>query len=622
MRKFLLFTTALLLSVAMQAQQWQMAPSTDDANVANTKHASQRATITPEENQAWWGYFTGNESRGAVGVSGTDTYHQAIYLPADNPITSNKTIKAVRFYLRNTSCLSDLKIWISKALPVDFAEADYVQELDLSTLQGGDEGDNCGLVNDVALNADYTIDGAVYVGYSFTVTKATTSAGKYPTVYGGDGNENGLFLRTNKTVPEWGPQNQFGNLALQVLLEGSFSHNSVMPVSFKEKASLTGSFVNVPVKIMTLGSEAVRTVSYTITKDGNTSEEKTVTISPAFSGIGTTTEVTIPFEGDDHPGISSRTLTITKVNGEDNEASVKSVEGTIRTVSEIIPRIVLIEEFTTEKCGYCPEAATGLAKTFTTYPDLKDQVAIVCHHSGYGTDWLTINADKSYQWFYNDGGSTYAPAFMWDRYAENGVTPVEGRPANAAGHKAKIDSRLEELPSAAISLNAKYNEDLTQIAVEADCKRLSEFGNTPARITLILTEDNIKAKSQSGASGTFIHQHVSRAVNSTWGEVLEWDNNNANYSYTFDLDSGWKLEDLKVVAFVSGYDSTNPANCTVENAAVTIPDASTTAIRSIFDQNNTTAIHYNAAGQAIKAPQKGINLIRRTDGTIRKIFVR
>ena len=86
-----------------------------------------------------------------------------------------------------------------------------------------------------------------------------------------------------------------------------------------------------------------------------------------------------------------------------------------------------------------------------------------------------------------------------------------------------------------------------------------------------MTEDNIQAQSQSGANGSFTHQHVARAVNETWGAVLDWNNNKASYRFTFDLDASWKTDDLKVVAFISNYDGSDATNCAVENAAVVVP---------------------------------------------------
>ena len=87
-----------------------------------------------------------------------------------------------------------------------------------------------------------------------------------------------------------------------------------------------------------------------------------------------------------------------------------------------------------------------------------------------------------------------------------------------------------------------------------------------------MTEDNITAHSQSGASGTFIHQHVLRAVNETWGSVINWSGNKATYTYKFNLDPSWKTDNLKVVAMISAYDQSDATKCEVENAAKTSID--------------------------------------------------
>jgi hypothetical protein len=132
-----------------------------------------------------------------------------------------------------------------------------------------------------------------------------------------------------------------------------------------------------------------------------------------------------------------------------------------------------------------------------------------------------------------------------------------------------VDERLNVPAHANIELQATFGADKKTVVVRADCFQAYDFASTPARLTLFLTEDNIKAKSQSGASGSFTHQHVLRAVNATWGAELAWKKNAVGYDYTFTLDSSWKTDDLKVIAFISSYDSKDPTNCVIENAAVT-----------------------------------------------------
>lgn len=573
-----------------------------------------------KNSQQWWGYHKSSDSMGGLGTQAAETYDQAILVKADNPAVAGKTIKSVQFYLNSTTNMDGLKLWISKGqLPAKVDNADYVQDLKASEMSTGKTG------NEITLTTPWTMGSEdIYVGYTYTIGKATTEEDQYPIVIGGSGVVGGLYLRTSTSVTSWTDGSSYGNLALHLLLEGDFIENSVTAKDFGEHAVLVNGQKEVPVTLTANGTEAVSSISYTITSDGVAGAEQTMTIPTPIAAMGGTTKVNIPFEGAGTPGSAAQILTITKVNGATNAAELPFATGSIKTVEELkeFPRIVLIEEFTTEYCGYCPQAASTLNSTFSYNPDLKEKTAVVCHHAGYYTDWLTIPASESYIWFYNEGGSSYAPAFMWDRYPFSATTPVESRPSNVTACKDRINNRLAVPANAGLEVTANFNSEKSKIEVVVNAERAINFCNTPARITLVLTEDNITARSQSGASGKFIHQHVARAVNSTWGEIVNWNGDQATYEYTFDVNSGWKAEDLKVVAFISGYDSTDPTNCVVENAAVAIPATADGIIAADADATLTEQARYTVDGQRIATPQNGINIVRLSDGRTVKVLVK
>ena len=569
MKKLFLSFMTLIVCLTINAQNampnqiWQKSPNLRVEQVAKPSGVRTmgvpKATIIPNENQMWWGYF--NESSGyeGIGTGITETFDAAIYIPANHTFVGKSIIKAIRVYFDEVSSLNNVKVWISKSsLPENVLNADCVQSVDVSSLTEGS--------NDIVLTTPFAVNNeAIYVGYSFT-------AGGYCVMQGGNYLDNSLFLRSSQSVTEWEVVDYFGCLAMQILIENnSFPDNMATPSNFGNSVVEIGKSTDIGVIISNGGRSTIENLSYTISSNGNTSTEKT--INNVSIPYGRKEKVFIPFEADAMEGKVQKTLTITKVNGKANTATEQSATGFLQTVTQLktYPRTTLIEEFTTEYCGWCPTAAGELSSAIMTYPELASQVAIVCHHAGYYTDWLTIDADRSYTWFYNDGGSTYAPAFMWDRYAEDGKTAVTGRLGDAANYKSMLESRLIRPAYVSLELTAYFNESKDKIVVSTNSERSWDLCDTPARITLILTEDNIEAHSQSGASGSFTHQHVSRAVNEIWGSVLEWNNNKASYSYIFDLDPSWKKDDLKVVAFISGYDDRDPTNCTVENAAVIVP---------------------------------------------------
>lgn len=560
-------------------------------------------SITPTDNQVWWGYFNESDlaiSDNNIGTGSPMALMAAIYVPANHEELGNATIKAIRVYADDevASSLSDFTVFISQSLPASISAADYKQPVK-DAIAGG--------ANDVMLATPYAVNNnGFYVGY---YVNSTTG---YFIRTGGTGVENSFFIGNPEIDMQWGDYSLegLGKLALQILVEGgNFKDYSATAEDFKPTVVGLGQTVDVPVSVTGMGTNTINSLSYTVTVGGNTTEEKT--LDNLTIAYGQKQVVNFPVDAAATVGKYTTTITITKVNGNVNEATKNTATGDITTVESLTtwPRNVLIEEFTTERCVYCPQAASGLASFLNNNPDLAERVAVACHHDGYYTDWLTIPASTSYCWFYNDGSGTYAPAFMYDRYAGDDYTPVVSREASAAGYKKRVEDRLAVASYANIDLSASFNEDKTQINVTADCQRGWDFCSTPSRITLFLTEDNIKAHSQSGATGTFTHQHVLRAVNETWGTVLEWNENKAAYTYTFTLDEAWKKEDLKVVAFISAYDSTDPTNCTVENTAVVVPAGEDVDGIKDAKASTTAATYYNLAGQKVDKDYKGIVIV-------------
>lgn len=569
-----------------------------------------RAAITPTSTQMWWGYYSPSEEISFLGTGEAETFDCAIFIPAGHELVGGSTIKAVRFYHSKSSNVSSAKVWISKSLPTTIANADYVQDITTRTLVNG--------ANDIQLYTPYPVNNeGVYVGYTFTIKRA-----EYCIPAGGVYADNSLFLRSSLSVPSWGPVTGFGKLAMQLLLDGgNYPNNLATPQDFANAVVGLGQTVDVPVKVTNGGKDDITSLSYTVTTGGVTSQERTVTV-PAF-GYGATAEVSFTFDAAATEGASAAQLTITKVNGQPNTSADNVAQGTIVTVAELKTwaRNVLIEEFTTERCVYCPDAASTLHTFLTTYTDLSQRVAVACHHDGFYTDWLTVPASTSYTWFYNDGGATYAPAFMYDRFAWDGVTPVEGRPASATGFKDRVEQRIAVPAYANINLTADFNAALNALNVTAYCEQGWEFTSKPVHLTLFLTEDNITAHSQTGANGTFVHQHVLRAVNSIWGEKLDMKDNLAEYSYTFNLDPSWKLSDLKVIAFMAPYDSSDPTKCVVENVAVTAP-AFSSAITATDDGTATVTESYTLDGRRASTLAKGLNIVKMSDGTAKKVIKR
>lgn len=354
-------------------------------------------------------------------------------------------------------------------------------------------------------------------------------------------------------------------------------------------------------------NKATRTVDgFTITTTVKGTEEtyNTQINEPIEPGQTSTFKFTLHPDDGSIDGDTRLTVDISALKDQED------IDKTNNTV-EISPgfrRNVLIEEFTTEQCPNCPRVA-GYLHTALEDPSIQGRVFAVAHHAMYYTDWLTLQQSvvdgytvstdvHNYYPLYNNTRGTYAPAVMYDRQAEfesetGGATPV--MIPGSSNEIVNIAKVLMDEPAAVTitNLSAHYANDST-IVVEVEGMKNANAGANP-RVTVMLTEDNINAHSQSGANGSFIHQHVSRAINNIWGDPVTWDGNNFSYEvslglntvYNTKIDAGtfqeewrqWNHDNMNIVAFVNYY-TQNASGCKIENvASIKLPKA--TAINGI-----------------------------------------
>ena len=260
------------------------------------------------------------------------------------------------------------------------------------------------------------------------------------------------------------------------------------------------------------------------------------------------------------------TVTLQDLDGnEDINPDNNTVQTSFMVKEHVYARNVLVENFTTELCHNCPRVA-GWLHSVLDKPEFSNMI-LWEHHSGFHTDAYTADFDVEYEWFYNDGGATYAPALMFDRTPSWPHSPVV-LPGSQEALEGQVALRLDEPAFVDVHIKAGYQDD-SSLRVIVEGERIhEEFTALPPRITVALVEDNIQTTTQDGADSVFTHRNVGRAINSTWGEVVEWNDINFRYEYAFDVATDWNKDNLAIIAFVSEYDSNNPVACEVANAAM------------------------------------------------------
>ena len=150
-------------------------------------------------------------------------------------------------------------------------------------------------------------------------------------------------------------------------------------------------------------------------------------------------------------------------------------------------------------------------------------------------------------------------------------------------------------------------------------------GNNPV-LTVDLLENGIHAYQSGSTDANYQHDKVNRRfVTDPMGDAVALSTDDYSYAtYTSTLDAGWDADNMEIVAFVSNYDKANCNNCDVYNAEdVTLvgnDDISTAVGQLDSDQQATPVAVYNAAGMRVPAMQRGLNIVKFSDGTTRKVL--
>ena len=642
------FLAALALSwstfaMTADAQVLQRSPMPTFPTVANSMQAqAPTLKLDPAANQIWWGHYTPGNDRSGLGVQKAETYDLAIQITPDNPVVVGKKIHAVRFYLRDKSGLKDVKVWLSKTLPANVSKAEVVKDLNTADLNAGDEGQKkLGKVNDIKLDAPYEVTSAgVYVGVSFTVTSTNSDGLNFPIVTGdGKGIKGSIFLRTSKSVKDWGDfkDDKFGLLAMQVLVEGEFTQNAVQPMDFGMLTTLLGKVKEFELSMVNAGSAGITDFDYTVTTDGTVGAEKHVTLAQPYKVYGGTTKVAVTLDPDATLGTKEKVITITKINGVANEAAVKTAKGQLVVLSKELPRAVLVEEFTGTGCPWCPRGMAGMAKMAKTFGDKFAGVAL--HNFNTDTDPMTISYDKTLKF---DG----APNCRLNRGP--GMDPYYGTGDDIADDFRK---ELSVLPFVGITLTGVYDKATEKVTAEATIEPLVSGS---FKLAYVLTADGLtgdgNAWKQANAFAQFDQKRLPEdlkpygkggefgqarfkgvfddvAIASSFsGAAVDLpaltENNVVKNSYTLALPTKQPLrkainvEKMHVIAFLLD------AQGKVVNAAKA-PVKDVLGVNGVIASENIKEVaRYTIDGRRINEPQAGINIVKMSDGTTVKVLVK
>ena len=577
----------------------------------------------------WWGYFTDSDARkldfgGYLGYNQATTFDTAIRIPAGHPIAGGGTITSVRFWLSDdiSAISSNLTLWISSSLPDKVSNAAYKQTISKSSLKKR--------LNEIELTTPYDIAGKTcYVGFTFSINAAS-----YPIMGGGEDEENAWFFRL--TGSNWmdfcGDGYGYGKLALQVLLDGvTLGDNSVTPSDFGTSYILQGSKTVVPVKVTNTGRKTVNSISYTITTDGVVSDELTSRLNGLAFNSSANVNVSLSADGDTRK--HKKILTITQVNGMPNEADMKSSTGWLITVSEKPTPTPVVEEFTGTWCGWCTIGYDGMEQAKATYGD---QAVLIAVHAG---DVMEIADYASIA----SRASGY-PSSIIDR-------TIDAYPT-AANLKSIISQCLKTVTVGEIKATAAWADaSKNTIRIDTETKFVYSDDDGQYGIAYVLIADGLKGTASGWAQTNYLSGNsdyaadypfwvsaASKVTGLAFNHVAvgAWDiADGADGSVNPVIQAGEiqkysRTVDISSKSLIQNKANLKVATLLIDRTTGYIVNASATAIQD-YDPDAIDVLPVPAAqeleryaldGRKIAAPQTGVNIVRMSDGTVRKVFIR
>jgi len=595
---------------------------------------SPRATITAGDGEAWWGYWDGS-SFSTRNWGQAETYDQAVYIPANDYGLKGKTIKGIRFYVPSSSAFKDVGVWMSKEIPNAVKSADITyQAVETSALTKGK-------MNDILFDEPYTLasDGA-YVGFSITTTDADVAACAYSTTLS---NEYSNFLRLSTMWTYWTTYyfESFA-LAIQVLFEGDFPEAAAEVVSATDVSMIPNAKKNSGVTLKNLSPNGISKVSYILTYPDSVSPEKTISVSK-YKLIGETT-VNLPIASWDETGLFTPTITITKVNGVENTAAKTSTQIQQMVMSKGATKRAVLEEYTALWCPNCPRGIVGMRLLEKAYGAKFIGLAVHVNDDMSPDDDCYVDYIEA-----NVPGEPYGYLNRGSDY----VDPYYGTSGTAMGVKTDVRKELNILSEADIAVAPYWtDENKTAVCAPATVSFALSMEKAPYRLAYVLVADSLYkdtwvqtngfAGNPTAAGDSNLSEFYNGSKNITglyYNHVVVLGEGIDNgiegsisapieegvaqtYEHTFTLPDNDNLVQNKDLMKVCVMLINTQTGKIVNAAEAEIADVSgISQVTSDKRQETSVASVFDLQGRRIAAPKRGVNVVRMSDGTSRRVLV-
>lgn len=671
MMKTLLFVCMLLLPAATVSVQGL---ARNEANQRSTELKSFNATklsdvsentpslrrITIDNDEKLVGYYTGDELGGDNDkMNFTDPKDVGAHLKAGILLTSDMLTRFVggqitkaRFAVYDPWGASVLRIYKTTKLEPHDDNLTEISTTDVANVVKG--------WNDVTLAKPITVESGVNYLISYDLIQEKDKAGilNDKSVNPDNTSDKGFFvygpLGTNYETDWWNMYGtgSYGNVEIQAVVKGGkfIDYDAAVASLNSDKFTKIGQTLNFNFSLSSKGNKDITDYSLKVKIDGkdvsaNVNAPTTLTATPN----NVTGTFTLP--SDLAVGRHALTVTVDKINGETPTDNTFDDEQTVNFVAysqSIARQKNLIEHFTSQYCTNCPGGYDFLNALMSKRNDLV---------------WVSVHGDMGAQLKdeYTLPESKLIDAFEMKSYPQASFNRgyIDNTEMNYSKSLAVdinfgswgdyyagwfstgvIDDQATTLPNfITLNVNTLYNVGTRSLEIKVEGKGIKDAQKLigdDAVVNVYLTEDSLVSKQLNGSEWIkdYKHDHVLRAmITGEVGENAKWDGDNFENDYTTTLPDTWKAENMNVVAFISRpiiYDKDkNAFETKIDDASVfntetvKVTANVTTGVNSVkSDKAHGVISRYTADGRKIALPVKGLNILKMSDGTVRKVVIR
>ncbi|MBR5688724.1 MAG: Omp28-related outer membrane protein [Prevotella sp.] len=507
----------------------------------------------------------------------------------------------------------------------------------------GEEGWNT-IMFDEENQFELTDDGTEYI-VGFTYNQV---ANGWPISYYENAENKGMFLFYGNIPSSYGGNGagwynlgEDGALSVQWIVEGELTGQRIAldGLAVHHQFFQLGTDVEATVKVSNKGKEAIKNLGFNYYIDDEKCKEETVNVSLA-SMESAKLPVNISLPTDYPTGQHTLKVELVTVNGAApaDEVDNNNQTTTFTAYKESKTRQKqLVEHITSWTCTYCHLGYKLLREMEKQYDDIA---------------WVSIHGNQSSQqdpYYFstvdNILSMVNANSFPTAAFNRTYIPDLADGEELAVGLGYDTDNYLQQIVSyirgyidqtnvdpafVSLDIEQEYNADKRDLTITV--KGTGAAGAATmlkgSAITIYLTEGGLKGRQYSNGKweNNFEHNNVLRAVLTNYhGDLITWDGDNFEYTTNYTIPDNYDVDNLSITAFVAPLvnNTTDIYHMAVNNCEKVAVNTTTTSVKQVSEINQVRiSERYNIDGQRLNTPQKGINLIKMTDGSVRKVVVK